>query len=176
MGFIKKLIFPLILMVAVVGGAIAADAMRSGGTVDPTAGDASHESGKNKSNKNDDSKGKDKTDGEGSSGDNVSYMKFKRQFVVPVMRKGKIDALVIMNLNLELNEKAPDNVYSLEPKLRDAITRELLSLSNNDVFGDSLTSAETYETLRATLLTAAKEVMPEGIRDVLILDVARQEQ
>lgn len=186
MAFIKKLLFPLVLMMAVVGGAVAADFIRSGDSAKSESheegGDESHAKDDKKSKKDkkkkDGKKKKSKDDDHGETDDStsVSYLKFKRQFVVPVMERGKIDALVIMNLNLELNGDAPENVYSLEPKLRDAITRELLTMSDNDVFGKKLTSAESYETLRDTLLRASKAVVPEGIKDVLILDVARQEQ
>ena len=179
MGFIKKLLFPLVLMIAVVGGAVAADFIRTG----DSAKEDSHGETEGKSHAKDDKaskdgkkkKGKDDDHGDTASS-SVSYLKFKRQFVVPVMDQGKIEALVIMNLNLELNENAPENVYSLEPKLRDAIMRELLTMSDNNIFGKKLTSAESYETLRDTLLRASEAVVPEGIKDVLILDIARQEQ
>lgn len=194
MAFIKKLLFPLVLMMTVVGGAVAADFIRSGDTAkgeshgeskdsshdrkgDKAKKDSHGKSDSKDAKKKKDSKGKSKDDGhDGSDSSSVSYLKFKRQFVVPVMEHGKIEALVIMNLNLELNENAPDNVYSLEPKLRDAITRELLTMSDNNIFGKKLTSAESYETLRDTLMRASEAVVPDGIKDVLILDIARQEQ
>ncbi len=189
----KKILFPILMILAVVGGAVAADFIRSSGGA---KADASAEKSEKKSAKKDSKdshgkadkkdkkdkkdKGHSKKDDKGHSSEsdssNVAYLKFKRQFVVPVMQSGKIDALVIMNLNLELNGEAPDNAYSLEPKLRDALTRELLTLSDDDMFGANLTSADSYEILRSTLLRAAKAVMPEGIEDILILDVARQEQ
>lgn len=202
MKLIKKILFPLFLMLAVVGGAVAADFMRSQG--DTTSG---HEAGKSdkvkhekkaskdkkdshgkskddghskpkKEKKDKKSKGHGKSDGKDAShgGDTVSYLKFKRQFVVPVMDKNKIEALVIMNLNIELDKHAPSNVYNMEPKLRDAIMRELLALSSDDIFGENLTSAESYQTLRSTLLRASKSVVREGVKDILILDIARQDQ
>jgi len=91
------------------------------------------------------------------------------------MKGGEIDALVIMNLNYELNDDAPDNIYTFEPKLRDAIVRELLRLSDKGIFGDDLTTPQSYELLRSTLLEAGQKVVSEGIRDVLILDIARQD-
>lgn len=203
MKLVKKILFPLFLMIAVVGGAVAADFLRSQG-----GASASHEAEKPKKAKHDkkadkdkkDSHGKSKDDDHGKSkkdkkkkkkdkghgdsdgksdaygGGSVSYLKFKRQFVVPVMDKNKIDALVIMNLNIELDKDAPSNVYNMEPKLRDAIMRELLALSSDDIFGENLTSAESYQTLRSTLLRASKSVVTEGVRDILILDIARQDQ
>lgn len=167
----KKILFPIFMILFVVGGAVGADFLRSSSAPAAAGDHADEEGGK------DDEKGdKDKGDGDGSDGASVAYLKFKRQFVVPVMKRGKIDALIIMNLNVELNDDAPDNVYSYEPKLRDAIMRELLSLSDDNIFGENLTSANSYETLRATLLRATKAVLPEGVQDILILDIARQEQ
>ena len=188
----KKILFPILMILAVVGGAVAADFIRSSGGSKAEASSEKHEKTSHKKDskdshaktdkkskkKKDDGHGKSSDKGHSSSSDsgNVAYLKFKRQFVVPVMQNGKIDALVIMNLNLELNDDVPDNAYSLEPKLRDALTRELLTLSDDDMFGTNLTSADSYEVLRSTLLRAAKAVMPEGIEDILILDIARQEQ
>jgi len=91
--------------------------------------------------------------------------------------KGKeIEALVIMNLNFELESDAPENLYSFEPKLRDAIVRELLTLSDRGIFGEDMTTPKNYETLRSTLLEAGQRVVQDGIKDVLILDIARQDQ
>ena len=197
----KKILFPILMIFFVIGGAVAADFMKrsaSDGGGDEThamskkdkkKSDYGHGKGKgdghdkDKKSKKDKKKkdkghGKSKGDHDGSSygSDEISFYKFKRQFVVPVMTQGKIEALVIMNLSLELNSNAPDNVYTLEPKFRDALTRELLRLSNKGVFGDALTSVESYEDIRSTLLSAIKSVVTEGIEDILILDIARQEQ
>ncbi|MEP6342134.1 MAG: hypothetical protein ABJ275_02380 [Maricaulaceae bacterium] len=208
----KKIIFPILMILFVIGGVIAADFVKrsasSGGDgeahaeskKDKKKADKGHGKddkghgkddkghGKDKKSKKDkkkkDKKKKDKghKKGKGDHGgdsydsDALSFYKFKRQFVVPVMTQGKIEALVIMNLSLELNSDAPDNIYTLEPKFRDALTRELLTLSNKGVFGENLTSVESYEDVRSTLLSAVKSVTIEGVQDILILDVARQEQ
>lgn len=186
----KKIIFPILMILFVIGGAVGADFIKNSGG-DPKPSGDSHgkksadnhakkksQDGKSDKKKKSDKKSAKKDDGHGeeASGDTNTYLKFKRQFVVPVMKSGAIEALVIVNINLELDEHAPDNVYSFEPKLRDAITRELLGLSNRGVFGDNLTSAESYESIREKLLSASKGVIEEGISDILILDIARQEQ
>jgi hypothetical protein len=180
----KKILFPLLMIVFVAGGAVAGDFVKNLGgdpsdfAVDKTKKEATKH-GKSQKKDGHEKTSKAKKGGHGeeaSASGKTSYLKFDRQFVVPVMTRGKIDALVIMNLNLELDSNAPGNAYTLEPKLRDAITRELLGLSNDGVFGKDLTSAESYETLRRTLLLASKTVIPDGVRDILILDIARQEQ
>ena len=202
----KKILFPILMILFVVGGVVAADFVKgsssSGGggeaatsKKDKKKADKAHAKDDKGHGKDDKDHGKDKKSkkskkkkdkghkkGKGDHGgdsydsDTIAFYKFKRQFVVPVMTRGKIEALVIMNLSLELNADAPDDVYTLEPKLRDALTRELLALSNKGIFGENLTSAESYEDLRSTLLSAVKSVTIEGIQDILILDVARQEQ
>ena len=183
---IKKLLSSLILVFAVVAGASGADFMRIKSTQHPTDKSAHSTSGKvekssepatkkAKKAKHKNSKEK-KGDESDAVSDAVTYMKFKRQFVVPVLGNGKIKSLVILNLNMELNSSAPANIYSLEPKLRDAFMRELLALSHGDAFNDDLTSPETYEKLRATLLHASQDVVKEGVNNVLILDLVRQDQ
>lgn len=202
---IKKILFPILMVLMVVGGAVAADFLRSSKSSEAHAADgkkAKDSKGKKKEDKGKkdkhakaDSKGKkDKKDGKGkkdkgkkgkkgkdgkgkSAGIEAgSYLKFNRQFVVPVMEEGHIASLVIANLVIEFDENAPSNAYNLEPKFRDALTREFLRMSNKGLFGDEFTSAESYEQVRDTLYEAAVVVMPEGIRNVLILDIAKQDQ
>ena len=199
----KKFLAPLLMILFVISGAVAADFIKSSGGEQKASSDghdkttadkhakkkdhgassdkkkSGHEKKKKshkKSAKKDSHGKKDNGHGDATSGDTNTYLKFKRQFVVPVMTAGAIEALIIINLNLELDDQAPDNAYSFEPKLRDAITRELLGLSNRGIFGDNLTSAGSYEEIRQKLLTACRYVIKEGITDILILDIARQEQ
>lgn len=135
---------------------------------------------KKKKAKKDDGHGKkaEKDDGHGGGGDTtaVSFLNFKRQFVIPVVKAKKIESLVLINLNLELNEEAPEDVYLLEPKLRDALMRELLALSNKGAFSGDLTDVDTYDILRETLSNAVAEIIPIGFESVLILDLTRQDQ
>ena len=194
---IKKILGSALLIVSVVGGAVAADFVKHRAASEDTeatkkgskkdshskASKKDKADGHGKKDKKSDGHGKiDKKGGSKGHGDlssmidGPSYLKFKRQFVVPVLKGNEIEALVIMNLNFELDGSAPDNIYSYEPKLRDAIVRELLTLSDKGIFGEDLTTPQNYEMLRSTLLEAGQQVLSEGIRDVLILDIARQDQ
>ncbi len=188
---IKKLLFPTSLVIAVVLGGVGADFLRN----KSASGSGEHMSEMSKTKTSDkkksakkkgkgsgkkdkkNKKGKDGKDEEGSDNTNdVTYMKFKRQFVVPIMGKGKIQSLILLNINLELGKNAPQKAYTLEPKLRDAIMRELLVLSHEGAFSDELTSMATYDKLRGALLDAAQGVMKNGVTNVLILDLMRQDQ
>ena len=195
---IKKLLFPIVLIAIVVLGGVGADFLRNkvaGGGAEKQGEAAADHGKKEKKAKGDHSK-KDEGDhggkkekkkkkkkkgghGEEDSGDSggaMTFMSFKRQFVVPVMTHGEIQSLVLLNLNLELNESAPENPYMMEPKLRDAIMRALLTLSHDGVLSQDLTSAQTYDEIQEALLDATKTVLSDSIENVLILDLSKQAQ
>lgn len=193
---IGKLLFPVMLIIVVVIGGVSADFLRgkSAGGEDSSHEAAKDDHGKPAKKAKDDhgkkddghskkkKKKKKKKGGHGDEGSDgasagaISYLTFKRQFVVPVVKRGKIESLVLLNINLELNEEAPVDVHSFEPKLRDAIMRSLLSLSHNGSFTGDLTNTDTYNHIRSDLLSAVKHVITDGIEGILILDISRQEQ
>ena len=138
--------------------------------------DDGHGKKKKKKKKKKGGHGADDDDDDGASSSAISYLKFKRQFVVPVVKGGKVESLVLLNLNLEINDDAPEDIHSFEPKLRDALMRELMALSHNGQFTGDLTNTETYDHIRENLLLATKHVLEAGVKNVLILDLSRQEQ
>jgi hypothetical protein len=173
---IKSVLKTAILMIAVVGGGVGGSIYKDMSSGDAAAsGNEAHAKADKKDSHSKDKKS-DKKDGDSKSeGGEVRYQKFKRQFVIPVMGDKKIKSLVIMNFNLELNEDAPSNSFSLEPKLRDAFMKDLLMLSNEGVFSDDLTSPESYEEIRETLLGSSRRILNDGVNDVLILDIAKRD-
>ena len=65
-------------------------------------------------------------------------------------------------------------LFGMEPKLRDNVMSTLIRLSNEgEVLGD-LTDPENYETIRSMILANLREVVPHGLENVLILDMAKQ--
>lgn len=188
----KALLFPIILAVSAAGGVFAADIVRGGGgdsaKADATAKSDDH--GKSKDShgadkkdshdkKSDKSHGGDKSDGHGKGEDyagETDYIKFKRQFVVPVLHNDAVDSLILINLGLEVPASKRDDMFRLEPRFRDAFIRELLQMSDDGYFDQALTSPATYEVLRETLARAAGDISEEGVKDILILDLSRQDR
>lgn len=121
-----------------------------------------------------DKKGSGGYGSEGSSGD-VSYFKFSREFVVPIMADGSVRALVILHIQLEVDSDIESSLFSMEPKLRDNIMTTLIEISHNGKLFDNLTDPEAYESIRALVLEGLREVTSEGIENVLIVDFARQD-
>ena len=177
---IKSILKYAVMIIAITAGAIGADFLKSQKSEAATnaSSETGHDAVKDSHAKEDKKKSHGKKDSHGKDMESggTSYLKFKRQFVVPVTKNGRIDSLVIMNFNLILNSHAPENSFNMEPKLRDAFTRELLDLSNAGYFGDNITSPDTYDKVRSALLLAARRIIEDGVEDVLILDIAKQDQ
>ncbi|WP_018148344.1 flagellar basal body-associated FliL family protein [Henriciella marina] len=114
------------------------------------------------------------SDSDGSLSGTVTYYKFNREFIVPVTRGERVESLVIISLNLEIDEAVSDRLYGMEPKLRDNIMSTLIRLSNDGVALGDLTKPENYETIRSMTLANLREIIPTGLENVLILDMAKQ--
>lgn len=168
----KALLFPIILAIFAAGGVLAADMVRGDGAP-ATVSDKGHD-------KKADGHGKpEKADSHGKSdksyGGDTDFIKFKRQFVVPVLKDNAVDALILINLALEVPARERDEMFRLEPRFRDAFIRELLQLSDDGYFDQELTSSDTYEILRETLSRAASDISDGGVNKILILDLSRQD-
>ncbi|GHA89401.1 hypothetical protein GCM10009069_10600 [Algimonas arctica] len=183
----KALLFLVVLSVFAAGGVVSAN--KIGGNGSPAPISSSHDD-KGHDKKADshgkpvktDSHGKSekKASGHGSADDEsysgeTDFIKFKRQFVVPVLKDNAVDALILLNLALEVPSNQRDEMFRLEPRFRDGFIRELLQLSDDGYFDQELTSSDTYEILRETLSRAANDISESGVNKVLILDLSRQD-
>ena len=91
------------------------------------------------------------------------------------MVKGKVLAMVILSLSLEVKTGAAAVVYQAEPKLRDVFLQVLFDHANSGGFSGAYTDGANLLLLRKALLEAAKGVLKEDVSDVLIIDIVRQD-
>ncbi len=103
------------------------------------------------------------------------YVKLANQFIVPVMVKGKVGAMVILSLSLEISPGATAEIYAIEPKLRDVFLQVMFDHANSGGFSGSYTDGANLLLLRKALLEAAKGVLKDKVSDVLIIDIVRQD-
>jgi flagellar FliL protein len=103
------------------------------------------------------------------------YAKLPNQFIIPVMNKGKVGAMVILSLSLEVTNGTTQEVYKIEPKLRDVFLQVMFDHANAGGFSGSFTDGANLLLLRRALLEAAKGVLKETVKDVLIMDIVRQD-
>lgn len=103
------------------------------------------------------------------------FVKLNNQFVVPVVEQGRVSAMVVLSLTLEVEAGNTENVYQREPKLRDAFLQVLFDHANIGGFSGSFTDGSNLVVLRTGLKEAATLVLGKAMRDVLITDIARQD-
>lgn len=103
------------------------------------------------------------------------YAKLSNQFIVPIVQKGKIAAMVIISLSLEVTKDSSTDVYNAEPKLRDLFLQVMFDHANSGGFSGSYTDGSNLVVLRAALEEAAKTVLGDKVKDVLITDIIRQD-
>ena len=103
------------------------------------------------------------------------YVKMNNQFVVPVVERGRVAAMVVLSLSLEVEAGSTEAVYQREPKLRDVFLQVLFDHANVGGFSGSFTDGSNLVTLRTSLQEAAGMVLGPAVRDVLITDIARQD-
>jgi flagellar basal body-associated protein FliL len=103
------------------------------------------------------------------------YFKMNNQFVVPIVSKNRVSALVVVSLNLEVPAGRKDPVFEREPKLRDAFLQVMFDHANLGGFEGEFTNANNLDILRNALREVAQKHMGDGITDVLIMEIARQD-
>lgn len=105
----------------------------------------------------------------------VEYVKLNNQFVVPVVEKERVTALVILSLSLEVKTGTTEKVYSVEPKLRDSFLKVLFDHANTGGFRGSFTESRNIENLRRALLETAQLTLAKDVTNILISDIVRQD-
>jgi hypothetical protein len=119
------------------------------------------------------------TDGEAEEGEHKDgapdYVKMNNQFVVPVVKEGRVASMVVLSLSLEVEAGNTEAVYQREPKLRDVFLQVLFDHANMGGFSGSFTDGSNLIVLRTSLKEAAAMILGTMVSDVLITDIARQD-
>ncbi|WP_425409247.1 hypothetical protein [Hyphococcus sp.] len=141
-----------------------------------SATDEAHgESADNHGDKKDKKKKKKKKGGHGEEETSSTvYMKFGRQFVVPVVRGGRPQAMMIMDINIEVDNELGETVYAYEPRLRDAMLEHLIMKAGEGDLPQMLEDTAMMEETKAELLAISKTIIGEGALDILIQDIGIQ--
>ena len=114
-------------------------------------------------------------DSHGADSGVPDYVKLSNQFVVPVVEEGRVAAMVILSLTLEVPVGGSEAIYAREPKLRDAFLQVLFDHANAGGFRGAFTDGANLVILRNALREVAQNIMAGGVSDVLIADIVRQD-
>lgn len=105
----------------------------------------------------------------------ADFVRMNNQFVIPVLDNGVVQSLVVMSITLEVAPGQSAAIFAIEPKLRDELLRVLFDHANAGGFRGGYTQTDRVEDLRRALLERARKTGGGSIRDVLILDLLRQD-
>ena len=170
----KLLPIIIIVVAALVGGGggfFLKMQSSSAEAVDPETTDDSHASAEDKKHGK-----KSKGGGHGEPSEGIStYLKFKRQFVVPVMKNGRPEMLMVFDINIEVDASFSENAYSYEPRLRDAMLSQLFIFANDGELTNITQSTESLGKVKAALLETARKIMGDSAREILLIDIGVQE-
>lgn len=172
----KRLLLPLVLGLVGLGAGVGAavvlkpdpahgpDLAQSGAPCGEPAGhdaDAGHGGGHD--------------DGHGGSSSGTVFAQLNRQFVVPVIEDGRVASMAVMSLTLEVTPNLEETVFEREPRLRDGFLRVILDHANTGGFDGTFTSNGAVDAVKARLMETARAELGDGVKDVLLLDIARQD-
>ncbi|MFT5741963.1 MAG: flagellar FliL protein [Paracoccaceae bacterium] len=168
----KKLLFPLVLLFVGIAGGVGAGLFlfppSHDEMVENPCGELPDGEGHSSDIASDDPE--EATDPEGSE-----YARLNNQFVVPVVKDGRVSALVVLSLSVEVPVGGKEFVFSQEPKLRDEFLQVLFDHANMGGFEGAFTSSQNMGLLRSALRDSAIGVVGARITDVLIADIVRQD-
>lgn len=105
----------------------------------------------------------------------AAFVKLNNQFVIPVVTETDVSALVVMSMTLETDPASTEQLYNLEPKIRDAALRVLFNHAYAGGFDGHFTAPDKMTMLRKALVTAVNDVAGGTVADVLITDIIRQD-
>jgi hypothetical protein len=179
---IKKLLPVIVILIAaLLGGGGGYFAKMQTAKAASTDAAADHGDGSGDHAEADDGHGKKdkkkKKGGHGAAEEDTgatSFMKFSRQFVVPVVRQGKPKSMVILDINIEVDNSLDESVYTLEPRLRDALLSRLLALASEDMLPQMLEDADKMDVMKAALLETSRGIIGDAALNILILDIGIQ--
>jgi len=107
---------------------------------------------------------------------NFEYVKFNSQFVVPIQTDGHVTALLVANLQLEVNQGSTEEAFLREPRIRDAFLKILFEMAAEGSFDGDMFAPTVQMELRGRLLSAARKVLGDEVNAVLISDFLKQDR
>lgn len=107
--------------------------------------------------------------------DEREYAKLNNQFVIPVVKDGHVESMVVMSMSLEVIPGERGAVFAVEPKLRDSFLQVMFDHANLGGFSGNFTSGTNMRSLRNELSRVARNVVGNTVTDVLITDIVRQD-
>ena len=163
----KKLL-PILLILLFAGAGVAAGLMLK--PDDTLAEDLQNPCGDDPNSKSE--KAEAKQQDENAS---YEYVKLSNQFIVPVIKGDIVRSVAIVALSLEVKAGTKDSVFAVEPKLRDTFLQALFDHASVGGFDGAFATTDNLLRMRRALKQSANAVLGDIVNDVLVTDIARQD-
>jgi flagellar protein FliL len=102
-------------------------------------------------------------------------LRLPNQFVVPLITEGRVRAMVVIGLALELTPEHGVNLARDEARLRAIFLQLLFDHANLGGFDGVFTAGDTLAGLRRSLIDAARAELGPIVQGVLITELLRQD-
>lgn len=106
---------------------------------------------------------------------NWEYVKLAKQFVVPVIKKERVSALVVVTISIETVEGTSGEVLAKQPRIRDAFLQVLFAHANSGGFDGAFTTGQSMHDLRGSLREMARAIVGSDVNTVLIEEIVKQQ-
>lgn len=176
----KNFILPIVIVVALLAGGGGGYFLKSSGLImnepeedthtpaDTDAEDSSHHEAA-------DAHKKDKKAGSHSEKPEApETFRFREQFIVPVLDEGLPSAILVLDLEIELDKKTLDKASAYESRLRDLFMEILLQQGARGSLRDIVYESPARLFLKDELRDAAITVVGDGVSSVYIHNVGIQ--
>lgn len=98
----------------------------------------------------------------------------ENEFIVPVFHNDDVVEFVVLSLSIEVLEGKAQNVYELDPKIRDSFLRVMFDFSHLGGFNGDFVHSEGINALKAVLMERARLVLGEVVQDVFFTGLVKQ--
>lgn len=105
----------------------------------------------------------------------AEFVTLENQFIIPILKGGRVVSLVAMSLGLEVGEGEKKLIFAREPRLRDSFLQVMFDHANAGGFDGPFTEGARLATLRNALVEAARAILGPALHDVLITEIGRQD-
>lgn len=102
-------------------------------------------------------------------------LRLSNQFIIPLIDDGRVRAMVVIGLALDVVVGHDVNLVRDEPKLRAIFLQQLFDYANLGGFDGVFTSGEALAGLRRSLREHARAELGPALHDVLITELVRQD-
>lgn len=105
----------------------------------------------------------------------TTVLRMPNPFLVPLIGDGRVRAMVVVGIALELRPEHTIDLQRDEPRLRALFLQQLFDYANLGGFDGVFTNGEQLLGLRRSLTESARGVFGPMVHEVLLVDLLRQE-